>query len=90
MEDDNAAQEPIEELETLIITLRGVRVQPAWRVRRRAAHRMHARMCVLAQVTKVKAQQSACDDVDEWLRNNHNWQSLLGKLAPSFAPSPVP
>ena len=49
-----------------------------------------ARMCLRAQETKVKAQQSACDDIDKWLQDRHNWHSLLGKRAPSFAPSPLP
>jgi hypothetical protein len=47
-------------------------------------------MCLRAQETKVKAQQRACDGIDEWLRDRHNWQSLLGKLALSFASSPLP
>jgi hypothetical protein len=46
MEDDTAAQEPIEELETLMIVLREVRVQSPWRVPSRCgargAHRMRA------------------------------------------------
>jgi hypothetical protein len=46
MEDDTAAQEPIKELEILIMAMREVRVQPAWRVPSRCgargAHRMRA------------------------------------------------
>ena len=50
----------------------------------------YARMCLHAQETKVKKQQSACDDIQEWLQDRHNWQSLLGKRVPSFALSPLP
>jgi hypothetical protein len=50
MEDDTAAQEPIKEIETLIIALREVRVQTAWRVPSRCgargAHRMRANVSV--------------------------------------------
>ena len=49
-----------------------------------------ARMCVRSQETKVKAQQSACNDINEWLGHRHKWQSLLGKRVHSFAPSPLP